>query len=100
MIFAIKTLNTSIEITACYFNDAGEAAAPDTSAKVRVYPANSDTETVAETNMTVKDGETGFYKYVWDITSVTAGYYIAFVKFVDAGKTIITQQPILIADTL
>jgi hypothetical protein len=100
MVLAIKSTNTTIELTACYQNDAGEAANPDTSAKIRVYPANSDTETVSETDMTQKDSETGYYKHVWDITSIAAGYYIAFFKFVDAGKTITTQQSILILDTL
>ena len=96
MLIGIKDVNTTVQITAIFTNETGEAAAPDTSAKITIYPANSDTPTVSQTDMTIKNSKTGFYKYAWNISEVSRGLYIALFEFVDNSNTYISQQTILI----
>ena len=86
MITAYKDIESTLEITAV-FTLLGVDTAPDTSIKINIYPNNSDTQTITDTDMTQKDSITGFYKYAWDISGVTAGRYTYKITAVHDSKT-------------
>ncbi|HPD18215.1 MAG TPA: SpaA isopeptide-forming pilin-related protein [Candidatus Goldiibacteriota bacterium] len=93
----LKDINSTIQITTV-FNDpeTGAMATPDTSIKIRIYPANSDTEILEETSMSVKDSVTGYYYYAWDISSVPSGLYNYLIIAVHDSVTYGEKGSILI----
>jgi len=84
---ANKADDSTIEITAEWYDTDGIAAAPDTSFLIRIYKGGSDDIVVASANMSEKDSVTGYYKYAWDISSVTDGLYNVIVVAVNSAET-------------
>ncbi len=80
-----KSQNLIARIWASYTDETGNAANPDTSAKITIYPANSNTPTVAQTDMT--NFATGIYYYAIDATNMMPGQYTVRFTFVDNGIT-------------
>lgn len=100
MILSAKDVNGTVEITAIFSDPTtGADATPDTSIVIDIYPANSNTQTITATAMTVKDSVTGWYKYAWDTSGVTAGTYLYKVKVVHDSVTYSSQATYTVTDT-
>ena len=84
-----RNIDDTIEITCSFPGSDGIAVAPGTSIKISIYPANSDTATVDEAAMSVKDTETGNYKYAFDISAIDKGVYNYIIVAVHSGKNYI-----------
>ena len=82
-----KNTNATIQITANWHNSTGVAQAPGTSIKITIYKGGTDEKMVDAQDMTVKDTETGLYKYAWLLTNVADGTYNILCTAVDSGNT-------------
>lgn len=92
-----KSVNTTARIWATFHDATGALATPDTTADIGIYPANSDTPTVATTtDMTAL--ATGVYYYAWDVSAVAVGNYTARFLFTSAAVNYGGVLDILVID--
>jgi hypothetical protein len=75
-----------VEIPAVFTSSTGELAEPDTSFKLYLYPANSETATLDGVDLD-EVGTSGGYSYTWNVSAVAVGNYYGYIKAVDDGKT-------------
>lgn len=93
-----KAINTKVVIFGTFADDAGVLVDADTSAKISIYPANSNTPVVNAVDMV--NYETGQYYYVWDLTSVSAGNYTVIRDYVSGGVAYSSLSARLVVDSL
>lgn len=86
-----RSLNKIVRIWGTYTNNLGQAANPDTYARITIYPANSNIPTVPATDMI--NFRAGVYYYPFDTTSLPLGQYAIGFTFADASSgTLVTQE--------
>jgi len=95
--FIDKSKNTISRIWATWTNNTGNAAYADTSAKITIYPANSNTPIVAQTDLT--QFATGVYYYPFDVSNVATGQYAVRFTFVDGAVTQEYMQNLEVIDS-
>lgn len=93
-----KAINTKVVIFGTFADDSGVLVDADTSAKISIYPANSNTPVINAADMT--NYETGQYYYVWDISGVSAGNYTVSREFVHSAVTYSNVSARLVVDSL
>jgi len=80
-----KAITPTFRLWATYTNNYGQAANPDTSTKVAIYPANSNTPAQVLTDMT--NFTTGIFYYVVNSAVLSTGPYTVRYQFIDEGVT-------------
>ena len=87
-----------VDIPAVFTSSTGELAEPDTSFKLYLYPANSETVTLNGVDLD-EVGTSGGFSYTWDVSAVAVGNYYGFIIAVDDSKTYPTAVSVEITDS-
>lgn len=87
-----------VDIPAVYTTSAGVLAEPDTSFKLYLYPANSETATLDGVDLD-EIGTSGIYSYTWDVSAVAVGNYHGSIIAVNDSSSYPVAVSVEITDT-
>ncbi len=92
-----KKYNLAKRIWATWTNISGNTADPDTSAKITIYPADSNIANVAQTDM-IRFAN-GVYYYILNANPMIPGQYSVHFNFVDGAVNQTIIQDLDVIDT-
>ena len=91
-----KNLNTNTELVITVNGSNGLPFNP-TAVNITIYANGSDTPALIST-MTQKNGISGLYKYMWDISSLSANNYVIVYSYEYLGNTILQSDTVQLID--
>jgi hypothetical protein len=96
----IKMGDSEVEITVVVTDLQGQPTTPIDQPTITVYPNGSDVRLVDSAAMVEKDSETGYYKYMLDVSGVRYQLFNILVKYNLGGTTYKITDSIPVIDPI